>query len=97
MSSIGRNSEGSSSEEKRIDINSGLASLRVNKGVPQSEQKLRVARPPLLARTEYVFGVPLISRSVALTTTPDAKGAPLERWQSRQWQLSIAMGAPAHL
>jgi hypothetical protein len=31
-----------------------------------------------------------------MTTTPDAKGAPLERWQSLQWQFNIAMGALAH-
>ena len=74
-------------------MNPGFASLHVNKGVPQSAQKLRVARPPLLARTEYVLGVPVTSRSLVMTTTPDAKGAPLERWQSRQWQFSMATGA----
>ena len=77
-------------------MNCDLVSLRVNKGVPQSEQKLRVASSPLLARTEYVFGVPLISTLTVMTMTPDAKGAPLERWQSRQWQLSIAMGPRTH-
>lgn len=79
MSSIGWNSEGWSSEGNRIEMNSGLASLRVNKGVPQSGQKLRVARRPLLARTECVFGVPVTSTSAFMATTPDAKGAPLER------------------
>jgi hypothetical protein len=29
--------------------------------------------------------------------TPEANGAPLERWQSKQWQLSVAMGAAAQL
>ena len=79
-----------------MDITSGAVSLRVNNGAPQSEQKLRVARAPLPARTEKVFGVPVISVSVTMTMTPEAKGAPLERWQSRQWQLSIAIGARAH-
>jgi hypothetical protein len=60
MSSIGLNPDPSSNEGKRMDVNSGLASPRVNKGVPQSEQKLRLTRPPLLPPTEYVFGVPLI-------------------------------------
>jgi hypothetical protein len=31
-----------------------------------------------------------------MATTPEANAAPLERWQSRQWQLSMAMGALAH-
>ena len=30
------------------------------------------------------------------TMKPEAKGAPLERWQSRQWQLSIATGSREH-
>jgi hypothetical protein len=84
MSSIGLKPELSSSEGNRMDVICGLASLCVNKGVPQSGQKLRVARPPLLARTAYVFGVPLIARSAVMTTMPDAKGAPLEIWQSLQ-------------
>nr|WP_281063318.1 hypothetical protein [Leptolyngbya sp. Cla-17] len=42
-----------------MDVNAGFASPHVHKGVPHSEQKLRVVRPPLLPRTEYVFGVPL--------------------------------------
>jgi hypothetical protein len=79
-----------------MDINSGATSPRVNSGVPQSEQKLRVERLPLPARTEYVFGVPMTSVSDTRTMTPEAKGAPLERWQSRQWQLSIATGVRAH-
>jgi hypothetical protein len=85
MSRIGRNSDVLSSVGKRIDMNSGAASPRVNKGVPQSEQKLRVARLPLPARTEYVFGVPLISTSDDSTIKPEAKGAPLERWH-RDWR-----------
>ena len=50
--------------------------------------------PP--ARTEYVFGVPVIAISDTRTMKPEAKGAPLERWQSRQWQLSIATGLREH-
>lgn len=60
MSSIGANAEQSSSDGNRTDVNCGLASLCVNKGVPQSAQKLRFAGLPLLARTEYVLAVPLI-------------------------------------
>jgi hypothetical protein len=56
----------------------------VNKGEPHSEQKLRVARLPLPARTEYVLGVPVIAVSDTWMMKPEAKGAPLERWQSRQ-------------
>jgi hypothetical protein len=97
ISSIGANSEGSSSEGNRIDVNCPLTSLRVNRGDPQSGQKLRVDSMPLLPLTEYVLGVPLTSRSELAMTTPDAKGAPLERWQSLQWQFSMAIGALAHL
>jgi hypothetical protein len=97
MSSMGANPEGSSREANRIDVNCALLSLCVNRGVPQFGQKLRVAGKPLLPGTEYVFGLPVITRSALVTTTPDAKGAPLERWQSRQWQFSMAMGALAHL
>jgi len=61
--------------------------------VPQSPQKLRVVILPLLARTVWVLGVPRISRSELRATTPDAKGAPLDAWQSRQWQFSMATGA----
>lgn len=78
-------------------MNCGLAAPRVNKGVPHSAQKLRVVHSPLLPGTEWVLGVPLISRSAVMATTPDANGAPLERWQSRQWQFSMAMGALVHL
>ena len=79
-----------------MDITSGAASPCVNRGEPQSEQKLRVASLPLLARTEYVFGVPVIVMSNTRTMKPEAKGAPLERWQSKQWQLSVATGAREH-
>ena len=79
-----------------MDITSGAVSPSVNRGEPQSEQKLRVASLPLLARTEYVFGVPVIVMSNTRTMKPEAKGAPLERWQSKQWQLSVAIGAREH-
>jgi hypothetical protein len=95
MSSIGLKSEVSSSDGNRMDVNCGFASLCVNKGVPQSGQKLRVAIPPLLARTANVLGVPLMSRSAVMTTMPEAKGAPLDSWQSLQWQLIMAMGSRA--
>lgn len=78
MSSMGFNPAASSSEGKRIDVNCGFASLLVNSGVPQSAQKLRVASPPLLARTARVLGMPLTWRSAVITTIPDANGAPLE-------------------
>ncbi|MFT4508691.1 hypothetical protein [Caballeronia sp. 15711] len=68
----------------------------MNRGEPQSEQKPRIASLPLPARTEYVFGVPVIAMSDTRTMKPEAKGAPLERWQSRQWQLSVATGAREH-
>jgi hypothetical protein len=79
-----------------MDITSGAASPWVNRGEPQSAQKLRVASLPLPARTEYVFGVPVIVTSATRTMKPEAKGAPLERWQSRQWQFSVATGAREH-
>jgi hypothetical protein len=79
-----------------MDMISGAVSPRVNRGEPQSEQKLRVASLPLPARTEYVFGVPVIVMSDTRMMKPEAKGAPLERWQSRQWQLSLATGAREH-
>jgi hypothetical protein len=61
---------------KRMDMTPGAASPRVNKGEPHSEQKLRVARLPLPARTEYVFGVPVIAVSDTWMMKPEAKGAP---------------------
>lgn len=79
-----------------MDITSGAVSPHVNRGEPQSEQKLRIASLPLLARTEYVFGAPVIVISDTRTMKPEAKGAPLERWQSRQWQLSVATGGREH-
>lgn len=79
-----------------MDITSGAVSPWVNIGEPQSEQKLRVASLPLPARTEYVFGVPVIVTSDIRTMKPEAKGAPLERWQSRQWQFNVATGAREH-
>jgi hypothetical protein len=96
MSSIGANAEASSSDGNRIDVNCEFSSLCVKSGVPQSPQKLRVVILPLLARTEWVFGAPKISRSELVTTTPDANGAPLDRWQSPQWQFNMAMGVLAH-
>ena len=60
-------------------MNPGLASPRVNKGEPHSGQKLRVATRPLLAWTEYVLGVPVISMPESATMKPEANGAPLER------------------
>jgi hypothetical protein len=47
-------------------------------------------------RWTYVVGVPLIAMSATGTMKPEAKGAPLERWQSRQWQLSITTGGREH-
>lgn len=96
MSNIGRKSDCSSNVGKRTDMKSDIASPRVNRGVPQSEQKLRVERPPLAPRTEYVFGTPLMRVAETTTTTPEAKGAPLDCWQSLQWQLSIATGSAVH-
>jgi hypothetical protein len=65
-------------------MTSGATSPRVKSGEPQSEQKLRIARLPLSAQTEYVLGVPVTAMSDIRTMKPDAKGAPLERWQSKQ-------------
>ena len=61
-----------------MDVKSGIASPVVNKGLPQVEQKLRVVRAPLEARTEYVFGELLTLMDCVGTTTPEAKGAPLD-------------------
>jgi hypothetical protein len=61
-----------------MEMKSGMASPVVNKGLPQFEQKLRVAKTPLDARTEYSFGEPVISTEFLGTTTPEAKGAPLD-------------------
>jgi hypothetical protein len=84
MSNIGWNSDGLLSVAKRMDMTSGATSPCVNRGEPQLEQKLRIARLPLRAQTEYAFGVPVIEMSDSRTIKPEAKGAPLERWQSRQ-------------
>jgi hypothetical protein len=40
--------------------------------------------------------MPVIVMSDTRTMKPEAKGAPLERWQSRQWQLSVATGTREH-
>lgn len=62
-----------------MDVNIGFASPCVKSGVPQVGQKLRVVWLPLLARMECAAGTPVTVRSEVMTTTPDAKGAPLER------------------
>ena len=90
-----RDAEASSSVGKRIDVNCEVDSLRVKSGVPHAPQKLRVVVIPLLPCTWWVPGVPATWRSALYTTTPEANAAPLESWQSRQWQFSIAMGALA--
>lgn len=97
MSSAGLNHDTSSMVGKRMDMNSETASPRVKSGVPHSAQKLRVVAPPVLPRTTCALGDPVISVAETATTMPDAKGAPLERWQSWQWQLSIAIGCSVHL
>lgn len=97
MSTIGLNPDGSSREVKRMDIRSGTNSPRVKRGAPHSVQKLRVVEPPLLPRTENVPGEPEICVSATRTTTPEANAAPLDCWQSRQWQLSIATGSPLQM
>ena len=84
MSSMGLNQEESSKVGKRMDMNSETASPRVKSGVPHPAQKLRVVSPPVLPRTICALGTPVISVAETATTMPDAKGAPLERWQSRQ-------------
>lgn len=79
ISSIGLNSDDSSRAAKRMEVNVGLDSPRVNSGVPQVEQKLRVVFMPLLARTRWAAGSPTTTRSELGTTIPEANGAPLER------------------
>lgn len=51
MSSAGRNEEASSKVGKRIEVKAGLDSPRVNNGLPQLPQKLRIVARPLLPRT----------------------------------------------
>jgi hypothetical protein len=97
MSSIGRKSLGSSRVVNLMDMTSGAASPLVNNGLPQVEQKVRVAKAPLEARTEWEAGEPVTTTALVETITPEANGAPLERWQSRQWQLSMARGALEHV
>ena len=97
MSSWGRNPSCSSRDGKRIDVKAGFDAPRVNRGVSHWAQKLRVVAMPLLARTAWAAGVPVTWRSALRTTTPEANAAPLERWQSVQWQLSMATGAVAQV
>ncbi len=78
MSNAGRKSLESSSVVKRMEVKSGIASLVVNKGLPQQGQKLRTVCAPLEARTERVFGEPATSIDFVETTIPDANGAPLD-------------------
>ena len=52
MSSIGAKFAASSSVGNLMDVNCGLTSLRVKRGVPQAPQKARVVCLPLLASTE---------------------------------------------
>ena len=84
MSSSGEKLLWLSNVVKRMDVKSGIASPVVNKGLPQFEQKLRVVWTPLDARTECSLGEPVTSMDLVETTIPDANGAPLESWQSRQ-------------
>ena len=79
-----------------MEVQSGIAWPVANKGLPQVEQKRRVVRSPLDAWTQWVAGEPVTLRDCLGTTTPQAKGALLECWQSRQWQLSIASGSLEH-
>lgn len=95
MSSMGAKPEVSSNAGNLIEVNCGFTSPRVKSGVPHCGQKLRVVTRPLLPCTSKVFKAPDTSSSALATTTPDAKGAPLERWQSSQWQFNMAIGAPA--
>jgi hypothetical protein len=95
MSSIGLNTDGSSSDGKRMDMNPFAAALCAKSGEPHLGQKLRTVEFPLLPRTAWVVTAPVTFTSEAFTTTPEANGAPLDCWQSRQWQLIIAMGVPA--
>lgn len=96
ISSVGLKFAGSSRLEKRIDI-TGIPSPRVNKGVPHIPQNERIVRFPEAAVTTWVPGTPVTSTESAITMKPDANGAPLETWQSLQWQLSIASGALVHV
>jgi len=78
MSKAGRKSLASSKLVKRMEVKSGMVSSLVNKGLPQSEQKLRVVSAPLEARTVWFFGAPVTLMDLVATTTPEANGAPLD-------------------
>jgi len=67
---------------------------RANSGEPQSAQNSRFDLFPLSAVVTCCLGVPRIRRSESVVTTATVEcPVPLARWQSRQWQLSTAMGA----
>lgn len=97
ISIIGRKPSGSSRVVNLMDMTSGATSPFVKSGLPQVEQKVRVVAAPLEARTAWDAGEPVTTTALVETMTPEANGAPLERWQSRQWQLSMARGALSHV
>jgi len=91
------NQLGSSRLAALTAINSAPAELEANKGVPQSEQKSRLAMFPLSASFSKCAGWPFVNFTALLAiTNVGEKALPLAIWQSRQWQLSIRRGNAKH-
>ena len=61
-----------------------IAPLVANKGLPQFEQKLVATAAPLEPLTVHVSVEPAILAELLLTTAPEARDAPFDRWQARQ-------------
>ncbi len=73
------------------------ADVDANSGAPHSPQNARRATCPLSAVVSKYRGSPDVSRKAArLTASVGAYPPPPTRWQSRQWQLTIASGAAEH-
>jgi hypothetical protein len=97
MLASGRNQLGSSNVQTRTPTISGRVDTCTYRGVPHSSQKARVISFPESAFATYCLGVPRINlNSVAGMRTAATCGAPLWRWQSRQWHCSENCGSSPH-
>jgi hypothetical protein len=97
MSAIGANQLGSSRLATLSTTTSGMRELPATSGEPHSGQNPRRAVCPASPRTTWYLGSPFRrAKAAAGTATTEDAPPPLARWQSRQWQFSIATGAAEH-
>ena len=86
MLASGRNQLGSSNVQTRTPTTSSRVDTCTYRGAPHSPQKARVTSFPESAFATYSLGEPrTMWNSAAGMRTEAMCGAPLWRWQSRQW------------